>query len=176
MLIKLTSWSILVIPWLSVFLLNKNIVKRYMPVALVACVLVFIWNELAYTYKWWVFSYRIFPQVITDISFVFGTLLVGTIWIFYLTFHKFWLYLLINIAMDAFLAFPINWLLEYIGLARQVNYNSWYTFFTSVSMALVLYVYQLWQEGMLKEPWQEDNNKELSVDAGKWFESKEKAR
>jgi hypothetical protein len=78
--------------------------------------------------------------------------------------------------MDAFLAFPVRWVVEKIGLARVVNYNSWYTFFTSVALALVIYLYQLWQEGMLKETWQQENNKELSYDAGKWFEKKEKAR
>src|SRR4051812_21076527 len=99
LLIKLVSWALLVIPWLSTLLLPKFVMKRYMPVALFACVLVFIWNELGYTYNWWTFSYKIFPQIITDVSFVLGTFLIGTIWIFYLTFRRFWLFLIVNIGM-----------------------------------------------------------------------------
>lgn len=178
MLIKILSWALLLIPWLSAIFIPKSVIKRYMPVALFACVLVFIWNELGYTYDWWRFSYRIFPQIITDVSFVFGTFLIGTIWIFYLTFRRFWLYLILNMVMDAILAFPVRWGVEYVGLVKLVNYTSWNTFFTSVGLALIIYLYQLWQEGALIERWHPYNriNHEMSSDASKWFDKKEKAR
>jgi hypothetical protein len=97
MLKQLILWGSLIVPWLSLLLLKKEIVKRYMPVAIFTALLVTIYNELGYTYQWWVVKERIFP-IITYVPFVYGGFLVGTLWIFHITFGKFWLYLLTNMS------------------------------------------------------------------------------
>ncbi|MEW9674030.1 hypothetical protein [Ammoniphilus sp. 3BR4] len=145
-----------------------------MPVALFTALLVTVWTELAYTFKWWEFKTKLFPSLFVEPPFAYGSLLVGTIWIFHLTFRKFWLYLGANIVMDLLLSFPFNAFFEWVGLYRLVNYTSWHIFFTSLAMAIVIYGYQLWQEGVLIKPNEKD--RELEVDFKKLLRSKEKAR
>jgi hypothetical protein len=77
MLNKFIMWSFLIVPWLSLLLLKREVVKRYMPVAIFTALLVTIYNELG-------------PSLITFVPFVYGGFLVGTIWFFYFTFGKLW--------------------------------------------------------------------------------------
>ncbi|OZU88652.1 hypothetical protein CIL03_10200 [Virgibacillus indicus] len=107
-------------------------------------------NEFSYTFKWWVVKETFFPWVITYVPFVYGAFLIGTIWIFYFTFGRFWLYLITNIVIDFLFAFPMNEWFEKLGLYKLVNYTNWNIFFTFIFMALVIYCYQLWQEKIFK--------------------------
>lgn len=150
MFIDFIIWSSFLVPWLSLFFLDKQTIKRFMPVAIFASLLVTVQNELAYTYKWWVVKETILPQIITYFPFVYGAFLVGTIWIFYFTFGNFKLYLLINLAIDALFAFPLNEWFESLGLYKLVNYTNWEILFTFTLMAVLIYLYQLWQQEVLK--------------------------
>lgn len=143
-------WSSFIVPWLSLFFLDKQVIKRYMPVAIFAALLVTLQNELAYTYKWWVVKETFFPMAITYFPFVYGAFLVGTIWIFYFTFGKFKTYFLANLLIDFLFAFPLNEWFEYLGLYKLVNYSNWEILLTFIIISLLIYLYQLWQQEGLK--------------------------
>lgn len=144
-------WFVLIVPWVSLFFLEKVVVKRYMPVAIFATLLVTLQNELSYTFNWWIVKETIFPWVITYVPFVYGPFLVGTIWIFHFTFGHFWRYLLVNIIVDFVFAFPMNNLFNRLDLYELVNYTSWDILFTFVALSVVIYLYQLWQQDMFKQ-------------------------
>ncbi|HJV46778.1 MAG TPA: hypothetical protein VJ824_13765 [Bacillota bacterium] len=50
---QVTMWSLLVLPWLSLFFLDQSRIRKYMPVALLATVFSTIINQIAWAYHWW---------------------------------------------------------------------------------------------------------------------------
>ncbi len=174
--LHLISWALLVVPWLTLLFMKKEHIKRYMPVALLGSLLVTLWNEFAYSFNWWSFKTTLVPSLIVNISFVYGVFLVGTIWIFYFTYRKFWLFLLTNIVIDGFLAFPVNYMFEQVGLYRLVNYNSWNIWFTAAGLSVVLYVYQRWQEEVLIKRHEPKGYNDFEMNKRQWIQTKEKAR
>jgi hypothetical protein len=143
MLVAIIRIGLLVIPWLTVFFIPKNVFKKYTPVAIFASLLVAINCMLSVPFKWWTVKGGLLNKVINDLSFILGPFFIGTIWIFRLTFGKFWLYLLTNTLMDLFLAFPINWLMQRLRVYKLVNFKSKHVFFISICFALLIYPYQL---------------------------------
>jgi len=142
MLVAIIRIGLFVIPWLTVFFIPKNVFKKYTPVSTFACLLVVINSMLSVPFKWWTVKGGLLNKVFNDISFILGPFFIGTIWIFRLTFGKFWLYLLTNTLMDLFLAFPINWLMQKLKVYKLVNYKPKHIFYISIFFALVIYPYQ----------------------------------
>jgi hypothetical protein len=171
---KLLLWDILIVPWLTLFALNRVSVKRYMPVALLASLMDTVWLELAQNLNWVKINVKLFPSLLVEPPLTFGAFLVGTIWIFHLTYRKFWLYLATNIVVDFLFSFPLSIFFERIGYYTLIQYTHGGLFFTAVSWSLVIYAYQLWQEGVLIKPLEEKNRK-LEFDFKK-LRRKEKAR
>jgi hypothetical protein len=151
MLDKLVLWAILVVPWLSLFLLKKESVKRYMPVAIFTALLMTIYNELAQTYNFWVLKVEIFPQVLTAVPFVYGGFLCIVIWIFHFTYGRFWVYLASNVILDFLFCFPSNYVFEKkLELYELINHNSWILWGAFVALSVVIYGYQVWQDEIFK--------------------------
>ncbi|MEW9674121.1 hypothetical protein [Ammoniphilus sp. 3BR4] len=171
---KVVLWGSLIVPWLSLFFLKRDIIKRYMPVAIFVSLLVTIIFEMAHVFNWWVMKEAIVPWgYITNVAFTYGAFLVGTIWIFYFTFRKWWLYLITNIVIDGAFAFFLNDIFN--GWIYQlVRFNEWGVFLLMVSLAVVIYGYQLWQEGVLIKP--NEKERELETNFKIWFRRKEKAK
>lgn len=174
--LKAVSWILLVVPWLTLIFMKKEAIKRYMPVAVFGSLLVTIWNELGYHYDWWRFTITLAPALVTNIAFIYGTFFVGTIWIFYFTSRSFWLYLCTNIVVDAFLAFPANYVFERIGLYRLIHYDSWKIVITSVGLSIVFYLYHRWQEGVFVKRREGGDKNRWEFEVNGWFGSKGKAR
>jgi hypothetical protein len=149
---KLVLWALLIVPWLSLFFLKKESVNRYMPVAIFTALLMTIYNELAYTYKFWELKVEIFPQVTAAVPFVYGAFLVIVIWIFHYTYGRFWVYLVTNVVLDFLFAFPLNYFFEKIlRLYELIHHNSWIVWGVFIVLSILIYGYQVWQEGVLKQ-------------------------
>lgn len=147
---KIMLWSFLILPWPTLLFLGKESVKRYMPVAVFVSLLVTILFEAAHSLKWWVMIDQIVPWgYITNVSFVYGIFLVGTIWIFHFTFRNFWLYITTNIVIDGLFAFVLNNFFEG-KIYRLVNFNELQVFLLMVGLSLTIYFYQRWQEQIFK--------------------------
>jgi hypothetical protein len=91
-MVKFILLAMLILPWLSLIFINKYSLKRFMPVAILASLLVTIIFELGYVYSWWKVQAELVPwDKITSVPLVYGVFLVGTIWIFRFTFGRtFW--------------------------------------------------------------------------------------
>ena len=145
---KLLLWITWIVPWFSLLFLKKDMIKRYMPVAVFTALLVTIVFEIAYALRWWEMLERIVPWgTITNVSFVYGLFIVGTIWIFYFTYRNFWLFLAVNAAVDALQAFVFDGLFEG-RVYRLVRINDFQVFLLMIGIAFVIYGYQKWQEGV----------------------------
>jgi len=148
---KIILWLSLILPWLSLFLMKKQAIKRYMPVAIFVSLLVTILFEVAHAFNWWVLLDWFVPWgYITNVPFVYGAFLVGTMWIFYFTYQKFWLYLLTNIIIDAVFIFGISHFFEG-RLYRFANMGRWGVFFLMIGLTLIIYGYHAWQEDIFKK-------------------------
>ncbi|WP_462410296.1 hypothetical protein [Neobacillus sp. Marseille-QA0830] len=135
--------GLLIISWSTAFLIPKNEFKKYTPVATFATVLVLIESMLSIPFKWWTVKGGLRKKVLNDLSFILGPFIVGTIWIFRITFGKFWLYLLTNVVMDLFLAYPMNALMQKLKVYKLVNFKAKHIFYTGISYALIIYLFQL---------------------------------
>lgn len=141
-------WSQLVLPWISIFFMEKLQLKRFMPVALFTTIILIIISEFAYVHKWWIIKEYIFSiGYITNIPTTFGLFIIGTLWIFYFTYSRFWLYLLTNIVIDSiFFLFISKWYVHR-GIIEFGLLNKWQiVIFLTLPVAILIYLYQLWQD------------------------------
>jgi hypothetical protein len=162
-LLKLFLWGELFVPWLLLVFMKRSMIKRYMPVAIFVTLLITVVYVIAYHYKWWVLPVHLFPwSSITHDSFVFGPYLVGTLWIFRLTYPRFMLYMVTNIIVDGLFAFVFLQWTQWVGIDRLINITELELFLLYVALAAVIFVYQKWQEGIFKETEQPQNEQQVA--------------
>jgi hypothetical protein len=165
---QILLWSALVVPWFSLILMKPALLKRYAPVVLLSALLVTINQEVAYSLNWWVNQDQIVPWGhITNISLVYGMFAVGTYWIFYFSYGSFWFYLVLNAVIDGVWLILTPPYMESRGILLLVNMNAWLLFVISMGISVILYGFQMWQEGIYKEEVSSRSNNEVLK---KWLE------
>lgn len=148
-------WSLLIVPWASLFFLKMDTVRRYMPVALFMTVIHTLAYQAAYHYGWWketessLFGWdRVVP-----IPWVYGAYLVIVIWMFHFTFGRFWIYLVANIILDTVFMYIVYPLWQKIGIVSSESTVSTLAIVAMmVGFALIIYLYQMWQDEVFKQP------------------------
>jgi hypothetical protein len=178
---KVLLWMALILPWFTLMFLNKNSIKRYMPVTVFTCLLVTIIYEIGYTYRLWTIQQPIVSWGhITDPSFAYGVLAVGTLWVFYLTSHKFWVYVVTNTVMDAFFSFvAVAYILPLLRIANYDRAQPWQLFIITFGLSFVAYGYYLWQQGLFKSPDDTDKSRRGYADkseADRMFRTRTKVK
>lgn len=149
MLNKIVLWVIFIGPWLTLFFLKKEDIKRYMPVAIFATFLMMMYNVYAFNEKHWVINVAIFPSLRPLFaSGILGGFPVITLWIFHFTYGRFWLYLTANIILDfMFAVFPIHYLFQdVLGIYTLIKITSWGRFVLFVILSVIIYGYFKWQD------------------------------
>ncbi|MFC4101395.1 hypothetical protein [Paenibacillus xanthanilyticus] len=140
-------WSGLVVPWLTVFFMDGRILRRYLPAALAVSLLNTVTSQLARHYHWWIIERPMFAwSSVIDFPLVYGVFLIGTIWILAYTFHKWWMYAIVNIAIDAFFSFVMPGVLRKMNLI-DLRITGWQLYGILLFTAVLLYLFQLWYEG-----------------------------
>jgi hypothetical protein len=117
-----------------------------MPVALFVTVINTLFYQAAYHYNWWRESGLFGWDYVANVPWVYSAYLIATIWIFKYTYGKFLRYLLVNLILDGgyiFLWYPIQ---TKLGMASGWLPN-YITYLIMISVSLLIYVYQMWQEG-----------------------------
>lgn len=143
---NLILWSMFFIPWLTLFFMKKEDIKRYMPVGLLAIVTTTIIHDVGLTLGFWVVLENAFPfhQML---PYFYGNLPVLSMWIFKFTYGRFWLYVITNVVFDIVFAFG---LLAYFfparGIYELVRISSFGVLGINIVHMLILYGYQLWQD------------------------------
>jgi len=92
-------FAIIILPWFTLPLLNKDEIKRYMPVALLGSLIATIVAELAVSLNWWIGKDNIFPFH-SIAPYIYGAFPVGIIWIFKFTKKNFVVFMLVNAVFD----------------------------------------------------------------------------
>ena len=148
---KFILLGMLILPWLTLIFINKYYIKRFMPVAILASLLVTIVFEIGYVYDWWKVQVELSPwDRITSVPLTYGVFLVGTIWIFRFTFERnLRLYIIANILTDGFYSFIVLNILIKFGIYKLVNMGNLGIFMLMLLIALIIYPYQKWQDSIL---------------------------
>ena len=139
-------WASFIIPWLTLFFMKREDIKRFIPVALFTALLSLIIGEIAGSLRFWEAGETVFPFKATHPT-VIGALPVVTMWIFKFTYGRFWVYLVTNAILDlgfAFVFFPwlvLRGMMAFLSSSLIVYLLNWVT-------QIVIYGYQIWQEGI----------------------------
>lgn len=135
-------WSSLILPWATIFFMPKEDIKRYMPVGLFTAVLSVLIVEIGISFKLWNTNETVFPFALLP-PLIYG-LPAFTMWVFKLTYGRFWLFVATNAVMDLVFDYLI---IPWLASRGILDYNvSILDFFITTSQAWLLYGYQMWQE------------------------------
>ncbi len=135
-------WGSLILPWSTIVFMPKEDIKRYMPVGLFTVVLSVLILEIGISFGMWNIKETVFPFALLP-PLVYG-LPIFTMWVFKLTYGRFWLFVATNAIMDLFFDYLI---IPWLASSGILDYNvSILDFFITTLQAWLLYGYQMWQE------------------------------
>ena len=141
-------WSMFFIPWLSLFFMKKEEVKRWTPVSLFAVVLSTIIHDVGTTLGFWATRESIFPFD-EMFPYYYGAMPVLTIWVFKFTYGHFGKYFITNAVLAiGFNFFLLNYFLPSRGLF-ELSISPILSLPITLMHAVVIYGYQMWQGGVL---------------------------
>jgi hypothetical protein len=141
------AWGLVVLPWLTLFFMKKEDIRRFMPAALFTVVSSAIIYESSITFNMWSTRETAYPlnQMLPSIYGLFPVLLM---WVMRSTFDRFWLFLAVNAVLDIVWAYiVIHWFVD-AGILGFVR-SSIFVFILTVCHAVLVYGYQMWQEDAL---------------------------
>ena len=143
-------WSTIILPWFTLFLMRKEDRKRLLPVGLFSSLISIFAVEVGQTLGWFVFGESAYP--LKTPAYIFGLNIVTTMWIFYFTYGRFWTYLIIDTALNfGFIYLFHVYLLGSRGMFREVGITPWQNALITTAFGIVVYGYQVWQEGAFKK-------------------------
>jgi hypothetical protein len=139
---KWKMYLLLLLPWLSIVKIGKHSFLRFWPTIIFSDLVIALISEISRELKWWKVKNPIIPKLATDISFVFGPFTILNLWIFKLTYKKFWLYLTTNVFADYLFAYPLTTLAEKLDIYKMVRMSRKQLFYLSIAVAILNYFHQ----------------------------------
>ncbi|WP_343752085.1 hypothetical protein [Lentibacillus halophilus] len=102
--------------------------------------------EIAWEENWWRYQITLFDwDKITPVHIVYSSYWVVTIWVFYFTFQKFWLYLVVNVIADVLFVFTVSAWMKHVGIFTG-DLSMVMTALLFILMAVLIYIFQRWYE------------------------------
>lgn len=140
-------------PWFLLLPLDSQRVKRFMPAGLFVAVLYTVIFQIAEVWNWWDVHEENNIFFLTNISsFVYGFLIVITIYMFYFTYPNFWLFLIANWIIDFIQALIISpFIFQKVGLYTMNNMSNFGLFIMIAITVPIIYLYQRWQDSALRQ-------------------------
>jgi uncharacterized membrane protein len=140
-------WGMVIIPWLSLFLMPGKDVKRFLPAGLFTTFLGIIASEVGVANGWWYFRETIYPLAIFS-SFTYGLYPIIPLWVLKYTYGRFWRYLLVETTGNAIFIFIF---LPWLASRGILDFPAQLIAFTfTMIIAFLLYSFQMWQEGVFE--------------------------
>lgn len=150
MIRKIILYGVLILSWSSLFKLDKDAFKRYLPVGTFISLIYTLLSKINESQKWWKVTQTIFPRLPSNFPFAYGPFLFLPIWVFKFTFGKFWLYSITNATLGYLFAYPITNYFEKFGVYKMRRMSRNQLFLLSFSSSIVIYLYQVFINGTLK--------------------------
>jgi hypothetical protein len=140
----------LFLPWLTLFLMSKEDIKRWMPAALFVIATNTLIIDAGVTLKLWETRENVYP-LSEMISYVYGALPVGAMWILKYTYGRFLLYAAAQIMGSLVLIFLVQPLLHrreiFVWLDKDM-FAGIGAFTITLVHFISVYLYQMWQESV----------------------------
>lgn len=141
-------WAMFIIPWLSLFFMKKEDIKRYMPAGLFSSFLLMILQEAGVANDWWYFRETIYPLLGVFTPFTESVDIIIPMWVLKYTYGQFGYYILAQILGNVgFFFFLLPWYASR-GIMSWPAYAGLIAFSFSVIINLLVYRFHMWQEGV----------------------------
>jgi hypothetical protein len=151
-------WAMFIVPWLTLFLMKMEDIRRLMPLALFSALTSVIIHEVGISLRWWEVLEMAYPLQL--LPYLIGLHPVLTMWIFKFTFRKFWLYMAVEAVTNlGFNSLFLGYFLPLRGILHFVDLSGIAAFCLTMSHGIILYGYQLWQERIIAHPYRQAENK-----------------
>ncbi|MBS4174516.1 hypothetical protein [Bacillus sp. FJAT-49736] len=135
------SLATLILPWLTVPFMGKRNFLRFLPVASFVNLILSVFSLISYRKKWWITNNPLSPGPI-DFTYILGPYFVATLWIFRLTYGKFFKYLTTNAVLDLINAYPMPYIGKKLGVVKFIKMKHTIWYFINVFLAIVIYGFQ----------------------------------
>jgi hypothetical protein len=143
---QILLWSTLIVPWLTLFFMAKENIKRWMPVALFSALTSVLAVELGENLGWFIYGEAAYP-LRTPSYIIFGLNIVTTMWLFYFLYGRFWRYIVIDTVLNfGFIYLFHVYFLGSRGLFHEVGLTPLQNALIVTFVGVLAYGYQIWQE------------------------------
>jgi hypothetical protein len=144
---QVLQWLLLIVPWVTLFFMPQEFIKRFMPIAQFSIITSILFVEMGQTLGWFIFGQSAYP--LRTPSYIFGLNCVTTMWLFYFFYGRFWRYIAIDMIMNfGFIYLFHVYFLGSRGLFYEVSLNPLLNVVFATIQGALLYAYQIWQEGI----------------------------
>jgi hypothetical protein len=140
-------WGTFIIPWLTLFFMSREDIKRFLPAGFLVTIMCIIFTETGISNGWWTIRETTYPLAFIP-TYTYGAFPVMAMWIMKITFGRFWVFLVTEAILNAVLAFVIYPWIASRGI-KDFHAGLYITFLFASAMSLIVYGYLLWQEGLL---------------------------
>lgn len=113
-----------------------------MPVTILSALITVSVAFVGSYYDFWEVNGRPRKKLWNILSLVLGLFPLGCLWIFHLTFGKFWLYLAANLANNLFYAYPMVAFLKKIDFIKYAKFTRLHHVIVTMVYSILLYGYQ----------------------------------
>ena len=150
---QLILWSAFIIPWLTLFFMPKEDIRRFLPAGLLVSLLCVILTETGVSAGWWTIRETTYPLAMIP-TYTYGAFPVMAMWSFKYTFRRFWVFVTAELVLNAMLAFVIYPWIAARGI-KDFHAGLYIVFIAASVIAFFAYGYLLWQDGLLPKavPW-----------------------
>lgn len=143
---QILLWSMLLLPWLTLFFLPKESIRRWMPVALFSALTSVLAVDLGENLGWFIYGEAAYP-LSTSSYVIFGLNIVVAMWLFHFLYGRFWRYLAIDTVLNfIFIYFFHVYFLGSRGLFQEVGLTPLLNTLIVSFDGVLAYGYQMWQE------------------------------
>ena len=140
-------WAILVLPWLSLFFMKKDELRRYFPVGIFTSLLSIVIVDIGSTLNLWILRENIYP-----LSHLFpyhlGVVPIVTMWLFKFTYGSFLKYITVDAIINLIFAFLVIPWFAARGIRENIGVTDLELFIIVTIEGVFIYVYQILQEGL----------------------------
>lgn len=136
----------MILSWFTVPFAGKASLKRFLPASLFMAIIVRMVNFIAKRRKWWWWYEKIHPSVSGSFPFVWGSFLIGSLWIMKFTYGNFLKYMGLNLIADLTFTYVVEPYLQKFGIASLVRMKKIQLMYVFTVLAFLLYGFQLFIE------------------------------
>jgi len=160
---QILMWSMLFLPWLTLFFMKKEEIKRFMPVALFSALTSVFAVEMGESLGWFIYGETTYP-LRTSSYHIFGLNCVTTIWLFHFVYGNFRKYIIIDVVLNfGFIYLFHVYFLGSRGIFHEVGITPFINVLITTTVGALVYAYQMWQEGIFVRYERTERTKNLQI-------------